>query len=34
MDFTVERIKDTMVVKVNFSRATLKESKELKNNSI
>ncbi len=31
MDFTVERVKDIMVVKVNFSRATLKESKELKN---
>ena len=31
MDFSVERIKDIMVVKVNFSRATLKESKELKN---
>ena len=30
MDFTVERIKDVMVVRVNFSRATLKESKELK----
>ena len=31
MDFTVERIKDIMIVKVNFSRATLKESKDLKN---
>ncbi len=31
MDFTVERVKDIMIVKVNFSRATLKESKELKN---
>ena len=31
MDFTVERTKDIMIVKVNFSRATLKESKDLKN---
>ena len=31
MDFFVERIKDIMIVKVNFSRATLKESKDLKN---
>ncbi len=30
MDFTVERIKDVMILKVNFSRATLKEAKELK----
>ncbi len=30
MDFTVDRVKDIMVVKVNFTRATLKEAKDLK----